>query len=253
MAVRGLCDEAGLSLMITVNSPSGLTWASQMDLPIYKISSWDYGFNDLWRMIGAEGSPIFIDTGPCYLHELAEGIDIIRRQDNDKIVLMHTFHTHNFSEMNMRTIPYLRDTFDCMVGYCAAGRDNYLDAVAVGVGACALEKRLSMDTGDNVLHSAVSLNPSEFMDYVKTMRGLKEAMGEYKLQPSGGDLIERRKWFRSVVADIGIMKGMNVNRDMLEAKRGENGISPKYIDFLIGRKATRDIERNETIELTDLG
>ena len=250
--VREWCDKAGLVMMATVISPTGMEWAIELDLPAYKISSWDYGFKDLWERVGASGAPIFIDTGPCYMHELAEGIHWIEEQKNYNIVLMHTFHTKKPYEMNMRSIPYLEQTFGCLVGYCPTDWDSYLDATAIGLGAVALEKRLTLTSGDGVLHSAISLEPEGFKAYVETMRRLKDSLGGYRLTPSVNDLEERKKWFRHIVADVNIVKGETITRDMLEAKRGEDGTSPKYIDFMLGHKAKRDFARNEAINLEDL-
>ena len=250
--VKGRCEQAGLVMMSTVNSFKGLELAQQIDLPAYKLSSWDYNFWDLWKYVAGEGYPLFIDTGPAYFHEVAEGLKMIEDEGNHDVVLLHCFHTNNLSEMNMRSVPFMASAFDCLSGYSSAGRGSGLDVTVVALGASVLEKRITTDKENAVLHSAVSLDPTEFKEYVNQMRGCKESLGQYRLNPSHADLTERVKWFRHIVADCPIAQGTTITRDMLEAKRGEYGISPKYIEFVVGRTAKHRIDRNETVEWTEL-
>lgn len=245
--IRCYCKERNIIMMSTVNSPSGIDYAREIDMPAYKLSSWDYNFPDIWRWIAGDQKPVFIDTGPVNALELAQSLQIFKEEHNDQYALLYCFHTSRYEAFNMRAIPYLKQAFHCLVGYSSTNYSDESDIMAVSLGACILEKRLTLSRKGGILHDAISKEPHEFGEYVLKMRNIKSALGQYDLIPSKEDLEGRQKWFRKIVADKTIPRGTIITRDMLEAKRGTTGIDPKHIGSYIGREAKRDIQRNEDI------
>lgn len=250
--IRMVCQNIGIVMMSTVLSSSGVDYAREIDLPAYKISSWDYNYLDLWRWIAREQKPTFIDTGPARLHEIAQCLRIMEEEHNNQYVLLHCFHTTRYSDMNMMAIPYMAQVFDCLVGYSSADLHDETDITAVSLGACVLEKRVTLSRQGGVLHDAVSKEPDEFKEYVKLMRNVKESLGQGYIKPSQGDLDLRKKYFRRVVADPGISEGQTITYENMGVKRGERGISPIYTDIIVGRCAKRTLKPNETIEWEDI-
>ena len=250
--VKRYCDKSGVIMMSTVLSPGGIDLADFIGLPAIKISSWDYNYTQLWEWCSKMAVPLFIDTGPCELHELAKNIAICKKNDCSEIVLLHTFHTQIFNENNMLSIPYLGETFDCLTGYSAAGQDSKLDIMAVALGAIAIEKRVTISRKNSFLHSSVSLEPEEFKEYVRDMRDMKASLGKKVLKPSQNDRQERKKWFRHLVADRDMNEGELILYGDLGARRGEEGVSPEYEGFFVSRVVKRDIKKNEPIKWGDV-
>ncbi len=251
--VKQYADRKGVILFSTVNSPSGIEYAEKLDLDAYKLSSWDYNHHPLWRDIASIGKPMLIDTGPVTNLEVAKVMNILKEEGNDEGVLVHCFHTDDHSEMNMRAIPYMRDAFDCLVGYSSKDYNDETDIMAVTMGACVLEKRLTLDRDDPEHHHAISKEPDEFKEYVELMRNVQAARGKFDLKPSDEDLEARQKWFRHLVADQEISAGTVLTEEMLAGKRPETGgISPEYMELFIGRKVNRDIEYNEAVTWNDI-
>lgn len=250
--LKAYADSKDVILFATVNSPSGIEYAEAIGLEAYKLSSWDFNYHPLWRKIAALGKPMLIDTGPVQTLDVAKVMQLMKDVGNDQSLLIHCIHTDNYAEMNMRTIPYMRKAFNTLVGYSSANRDSETDIMAVTMGSVYLEKRLTLSRDLPGHHHVLSLEPQEFQQYVKLIRNLQAALGVEDLRPSQGDLKERRKWFRHMVANRDIPAGTTLTADMLEGKRPERGISPEYIDLLIGRKTTRDLKYNEALSWDDL-
>lgn len=249
--VKQYCDKIGIIMLSTVNCWSAYQWVLDLGLPAIKLSSWDYNFTDLWRWCARTMLPVIADLGAVTEAELDRNVEIFNEEKNRELMFLQCFHTTDYTQMNMNNMRYVSEKYDCLTGYSAAGRDDNLDILSIGMGACVLEKRLTLDRKGGVLHDSVSKEPDEFQQYVETMRNLKQSIGEgFRL--SDNDWVERKKWFRRIVADEFIPKGANITREMLECKRGETGLEPEKIWELVGKTAKRDIKRNEDIVLEDM-
>jgi len=250
--VKAYADSKGVIIFSTVNSPSGVTWAEEIGLDAYKLSSWDFNYHPLWRQIAKQGKPVLIDTGPVHFFELAKVMRILEEEGNDQSMLVHCFHTKDPVEMNMRTIPYLHDAFGVPVGYSSADSNDETDTMAVALGSVFLEKRLTLRRDLPGHHHAISKEPEEFKAYVKSMRDVHAALGRDALIPSPGDLSERKKWFRHLVANRDLPEGTVLDEFMLEGKRGESGVSPEHTEFFLGRTLKRMRKENESISWDDV-
>lgn len=246
-------DKRDVILFATVNSPSGIEWAEEIGLEAYKLSSWDFNHHPLWSEIAAKGKPMLIDTGPVFTVDVAKVMALMAEQGNDESVLVHTVHTSNPDEINMRAIPYMAKAFDTLVGYSSSARDSEMDIVGVSLGATYMEKRLTMDRGLPGHHHVLSMEPEEFKRYVTMIRDVQRSLGVEMLRPSENDLAERKKWFRHLVANRDLPAGTVLTREMLEGKRPETGgLSPEYMDIFLGRTLKRDLKENDAISFDDI-
>jgi sialic acid synthase SpsE len=249
--VKAHADRRGVVMLSTVNSPTGIEWAQALDLQAFKLSSWDYNYVPLLRRIATLRKPMLLDTGPVDTLDVARVMKLMTDAGNDESVLVHCFHTENPDEMNMRAIPYMRAAFDSLVGFSATGLPDEEDVMAVTLGACVLEKRLTLDRALPGHHHVLSKQPDEFHGYVKTVRTVHRMLGAGPLCPSAVDLAERRKWFRHLVANEDIPAGTVLSSAMIEGKRGE-GVSPEYVDQFVGRTTKRALRRNESLSWSDV-
>lgn len=250
--LKAYADGKNVVLFSTVNSPSGIEWAEAIGIDAYKLSSWDFNYHLLWRKIARIGKPMIIDTGPVHMAELAQVMNILRQEGNDRVLLVHCIHTDKARETNMLSIPYLRAAFRVPSGYSSRNRDSETDIVSVALGAVYLEKRLTLDRNLPGHHHVISLEPAEFESYVRMIRNTQDALGELALKPSPTDLEERRKWFRHLVANRDLSAGTVLEEGMLESKRPEKGVSPEYLEFFIGRTLKRNLKYNEAVSWDDI-
>lgn len=250
--IKEYADKKDVIVFSTVNSPSGIEYAEAIGLEAYKLSSWDYNYFPLWRNIAVLGKPMLIDTGPVNTLEVAKVIQLMREAGNDQSILVHCLHTNNHAEMNMQAIPYMKDTFNTLVGYSSKDRNDETDIMAIALGSVFLEKRLTMSRNLPGHHQILCKEPKEFEGYVQLMRNVQASLGVCDLRPSQADLEERKKWFRHIVVNQDIPKGTKLTADMLEGKRPEEGISPEYMDFFVGRITKRDLRYNEAVSWSDV-
>ena len=234
--IKEYADKQDIIVFSTVNSPSGIKYAEAIELEAYKLSSWDYNYLPLWEKISKLNKPMIIDTGPVNTLEVAKVMQLMKDAKNDKSILVHCFHTNNHSEMNMNAIPFMRKAFNTLVGYSSRNQESETDFMAVALGSVYIEKRLTLSTKLPGHHHIISMEPNEFTDYVKMIRNAQSSLGIKSLNPSDGDLQERKKFFRHLVVTSDLKKGTILSYDDLEGKRPENGLSPEYMDYFIGKE-----------------
>jgi len=250
--LKGYADARGVIVFSTVNSPTGIEWAEKLGLEAYKLSSWDYNYVPLWRRIAALGKPMIIDTGPVNATEVAQALQLMRDAGNDQSILLHCPHAERPSEVNLRSIPYMRAAFNSVVGFSSKGRESETDIAAVALGAAVLEKRLTMRRTLPGHHHILSLEPDEFTAYVRTIRDVQASLGVLDLVPSSADLAERPRWFRHLVATRALSRGARLTEGMLDGKRPEAGISPAFLEMFVGRELKRDLRADEAIRWDDV-
>lgn len=250
--IKMYADEKDVIIFSTVNSPSGIDYAEALGLEAYKMSSWDFNYTPLWRQVAEIGKPMIIDTGPVNSLELARVMQLMKDAGNDQSILVHCVHTIDPAQINMRSIPYMKNAFNSLVGYSSNFSTSETDVMAVTLGAVFLENRLTMSRSLPGHHHVISKEPNEFTAWVEQMKDVHLALGAYDLKPSRGDLEERKRWFRHLVANKDISAGTILEEDMLEAKRPEQGITPEFIQFFIGRPIKRDLSYNESISWEDV-
>jgi sialic acid synthase SpsE len=250
--IKRYAEERGIILFATVNSPSGIRWAEELGLEAYKLSSWDYNDLPLWRRIAALGKPMLIDTGPVNTLEVARAVELMQEAGNEQCVLVHCSHADRPEELNMRAIPYMRETFQTLVGYSSKDQDATTDIMAIALGASVIEKRLTMSRRLPGHHHILSLEPAEFIAYVRRMREVQAALGAADLTPSAVDRQERTRWFRHVVARVPIAKGTMLTPELLIAKRPEAGIAAEHLEAFIGKPVLRNLAENEALRWDDV-
>lgn len=250
--IKDYADRHDTIMFATVNSPSGIDYAQALGLEAIKVSSWDYNYLPLWRQLAVLGKPLFIDTGPATQSEIAKVMQIVHDTGNPPTVLLHCTHTDQNPEINLRSIPYLKNTFHTLVGFSSEGRRDELDLMAVALGAMVVEKRLTLSRSLPGHHHYISKEPDEFAEYVRMMRDLQSALGVYDIRPSPIDLQERKRWFRHLVANKDIPKGTRLVSEMLASKRPERGISPEFADFFIGKRTKRELRYNQALSWDDV-
>ncbi len=250
--IKAYADNKGIVLFSTVNSPSGVVWAEELKLEAYKLSSWDFNYTPLWRDIAKKGKPMIIDTGPVNTEEVQGVMDVMKEEGNDQSLLVHCYHTSDPAQINMRCIPYMRKHFDTLVGFSSKDYHDEWDIMGVSLGACFLEKRLTMRRDLPGHHHAISKEPKEFAAYVKMIRDVYAGRGVEDLIPSEADLEEKEKWFRRLVANRDLTKGTVISAADLEGKRPRDGVSPERLDHFLGKTLKRDLKENAAIALDDV-
>lgn len=245
--------ERDLHVFSTVHSARDAEFVMQFDPPVFKVASLDVTFFDFLSDLAGFGKPIILSTGMHYLGEIEEAVETILKKGNDQLALLHCVSVYppKPEMVNLNNIPMLQQAFGLPVGFSDHHPANHMDVAAVALGACIIEKHVTLDRSLNGPDHPFALDPDAMYDLVKTVRDTEAAMGSFKRVLSPQEQISRVITRRSFVARTDIRKGELLTADNIKLTRPGTGIHPKYKDQVLGRKAAVDIEK-ETVIAPDM-
>lgn len=236
----------------TVDYLEGVEILEDCKVPIYKLGSWDVTYEPLIIRVAEKEKPVMLDLGPAYLSDVVRFIELCREHGTGEIILMHDFHTEIPGEMNMRNICYLKEVFGTPVGFSSPNRNIDLDIIAIAKGANVIEKRITISRKLKGHHHVLCLEPNEIQSWNERIRFAEAALGSLEIQPSKTDLLDSKKYFRSICATSSIQKGETYSVDNLDGKRPGIGISTRFLDVFLGRKAKKDLEKDTLLNWNDM-
>lgn len=205
------------------------------------------------RHIGGLGRPIILSTGMANLEEVRSALDVLLSAGTpvEDVTVLHctTEYPAPMSDVNLQAMVTMRDVFGVNVGYSDHTMGHEVAVAAVALGACAIEKHLTLDRTATGPDHWASLEPAEFADMVRAIRNIELAMGDGIKTPQPSEIGNMAVARKSLVAAAIIREGEPFTSMNITAKRPGSGLSPMFWDDVLGRKATRDFAPNEMIEL----
>ncbi len=241
----------------------GITWfSSPFDLeavesleavgvPAFKIASFELVDLDLVRRCAATGKPLILSTGMATLGEIEDALRVCDEEGNDTVALLHCVSAYPASpaSANLRAMETLRRAFGVPVGFSDHTLGIAVPIAAAALGAELLEKHFTLSRKLEGPDHPFALEPEELEAMVSGIRDAQAALGEGRkegpTQEEQGEMYTMAR--RSIVAATDIAEGTVITREMLTVKRPGYGIKPKYIDWVVGRTAKRDIAADEVI------
>ena len=241
--------------LIFLSTPFDFESADFLDeiVPAFKISSTDLTNLPFLEYIAEKGKPIILSTGMGTLGEIEEAVNTIR-EINDDLILLHcvTNYPASFESLNLRAIKTLKEAFKLPVGYSDHSLGIYAPIAAVALGAVVIEKHFTLDKNLPGPDHKASLNPEELKEMVNAIRLIEKALGDGIKRPTPEEEEIKKVARRSLVANVDIPKGTVIKKEMIAIKRPGTGIEPKYLNVVIGKRAKRDIKKDEVLKWEDL-
>jgi N-acetylneuraminate synthase/N,N'-diacetyllegionaminate synthase len=218
-------------------------YLESLDVPAYKISSGEITNLPFLRYVARKGKPVILSTGMATLGEIEEAVQAVRDEGVEEILLLHcvTSYPAPLESMNLRVIRTLRQAFQLPVGLSDHTRGHIASAVALALGACAIEKHLTLSHSLPGPDHQASAEPSEMAELVRTVRSVEMALGTGVRKPTTEEMEIRRVVRRSLVAAVDIPRGAVLTESMVAAKRPGTGVPPRFMNRFIGRRARGDI------------
>lgn len=242
------CLKRNLLFFSSPFDSSAVDFLERMDVPFYKIASFENKDIALLKKVAKTKKPIIVSTGASTIVEIAEAVAAIQEEGNNKIVLLKCTSSYpaKFCDANLRTISTLKDIFNLEVGLSDHTMGCAVPIMSTAFGASVIEKHFTISRSDGGVDSSFSMEPAEFATMVKEVGNAKDSIGNvsFKLAP---DEMKSIIFKRSLYITEDISEGDLLTEKNIRAIRPGNGIEPKYLSVLIGKRASRNLERGTPV------
>lgn len=242
-----LLDHAkrlGMEAFSSPFDPSAVDFLSDLNVPAYKIASFEITDIPLIEYTASKGKPIIISTGIATLEDIKEALDACRRVGNHDITLLKCTSAYpaELEEMNLLTISDMKERFGVTIGLSDHTMSLSAPIAAVALGARVIEKHFILDRSMGGADSAFSLEPHEFRAMVDAVRDTEKLLGKVTYDLSAKSL-KSREFSRSLFVAEDVKKGDIITAHNVRSVRPGFGMAPKYMSDIIGKAFACDAQK----------
>lgn len=252
--LKALAEEIGIDLFSSPFDATAVDFLETMQVPAYKVASPELVDLALIEKMARTGKPLILSTGMATLGEIDEAVLTARRTGAAGIALLKCTSAYPAlpEEMNLHTIPHLSETFGVPVGLSDHTLDMAVPVAAVALGACIIEKHLTLSRGAPGPDCAFSLEPHEFRAMVEGVRVAEKAVGQVEYAIGPREAVSRA-FRRSLYVVKDTCAGDPFTTDNVRSIRPANGLPPKYLSEVVNRVASQDLEAGTPLEWWHVG
>jgi len=252
-----LARAKGLEIFTTAGDIETIKWVEEFKPSCWKISSGLLTHIPMVRYLASLGRPLLVSTGMASVDDIDLAIETIRSAGNSNISLFQctSLYPAPIDSLNLSTISWLKERYNCKVGFSDHSLGSDAAFLSVGAGATLIEKHFSLDNGRSGFDHKISLNPNGLKEMIGRIREAEQIMGEpikYVSEPINK---MREKFLRSVVAIDSILKGDIFSSENIGVRRtlsDKKGSEPKYFDTMLGLIAKKDFNVNDPITIEEI-
>ena len=234
-------DETAVDLLESLNNP------------IYKIASFEINHIPLLKYIAKTGKPVIMSTGASSLSEIAEAVNVLKREGCENLTLLKCTSTYPASaeNSNLNTIPHLKELFNCVVGLSDHTMGIGVAVAAIAKGANVIEKHFCLDRSEGGVDSAFSLEPAEFKQLVIEAKNAYLALGKINYGITNDEKkVDAGK--RSIYVSDKINEGEIITTKNIKVIRPGYGLHPRYYTDVLGKIANKNLEIGQPLSFNDL-
>jgi len=235
--------ELGILAFSSPFDETAVDFLESLHVPAFKIASFENTDWALLKKVAATGKPVIMSTGLATLADIDESVRILRSNGCQDLILLKCTSTYPASpeNSNLKTIPYLKEIFQCQVGLSDHTLGIGASVAAVALGATVIEKHFTLSRAEGGVDSAFSLEPKELADLVTETGRAFFALG--KVQTGIQEAEQKSLRFkRSLYVVKDIQKGALFTKENLRAIRPGDGLAPKYAEHFWGKPAKENIQ-----------
>jgi len=235
-------NELGLICFSTPFDDTSVDFLESLDVPAYKIASFENADLPLIRKVAETGKPIIISTGMATLAELDETVRTIRDTGNEQFVLLKCTSTYPATpeNSNILTIPHMRELFQCEIGLSDHTLGLGVSVAAVAHGATVIEKHFTLSRAEGGVDSTFSLEPEEMKQLVIETERAWQSLGNIQYGPTEAEK-PSLKYRRSLYIAEDMKAGDILTPQNLRSVRPGMGLPTKYYDMLLGKKIIKNV------------
>lgn len=240
--LKKYADEVGIDFFSTPFDYSAVDFLESINVPRYKIASFEAIDYPLIKYTASKGKPMIISVGISSFEEIQEAINACKSVGNDDITILKCTSAYpaKLEDMNLNTIKDMYEKFapqGVKIGLSDHSMSIIPPIMAVALGARVIEKHFTLDRDLGGADSGFSLNKDEFAEMIRAVRDAQKALGkiDYTINE------KNRKFARSLYAVKDIKQGEQFTHKNIRSIRPSNGLHPKYYDEILGKMAKCDI------------
>lgn len=247
--LKETADKLGLILFSSPFDKTAVDFLEELNMPAYKIASFEINDLPLIEYTAKKNKPVIISTGVADYQEIKDAVDTCRNAGNNDIILLKCTSSYPapIEEANLLMIKKMSEDFNCITGLSDHTLSNITAVTSIALGAKVIEKHFILDKSINSPDAAFSLDEKEFKQLVDDIRTVEKSLGhiDYSISPAGQ---KNRHFMRSLYVIKDMKKGEKFTSENIGSYRPNLGISPKYYNEILGRKAVKDIKANTPLK-----
>jgi len=235
--------ELGMIAFSTPFDETAVDFLEELDVPLYKIASFENNDIPLIRKVAKKGKPIIVSTGMATLADLELLVNTVKSEGNNNLVLLKCTSTYPATpeNTNIATIPHLKAMFpDVKVGLSDHTMGIGVAVASVGIGATVIEKHFTLNREDGGVDAAFSMEPHEMKSLVEETERAWQSLGKIVYGPTENERASL-KFRRSIYVAEDMRKGDIITTENVRIVRPGNGLEPKYLDLLVGKTVKQDV------------
>lgn len=248
-AIFKKCSEAGIIGFSTPFDESAVDFLETLNVPCYKIASFENVDLPLIRRVAATGKPVLISTGMANIAEIDEAVRTLQEAGCKDIILLKCTSSYpaNPQDSNIRTISHMKELFRYQVGISDHTLGIGVAVASVALGATVIEKHFTLNRKDGGVDADFSLEPGEMGALVAETERAWRALGEIRY---GATEIEKAslKHRRSIYVTQDMKAGDVFSCDNIRIIRPGLGLAPKYYDIVLGRRVSCDVAKGTAVK-----
>jgi pseudaminic acid synthase len=248
--LQKVAHDLGLEFFSSPFDKEGVDFLESLNVPKYKIASFEITDIPLIEYSAAKGKPMIISTGVAELEDIRLAVDTCRKVGNNEITLLKCTSEYpaTVEQANLNSITNLKETFNVKVGVSDHTMGSTVPIVAIGLGAEVIEKHFILDRSMGGPDSAFSMEPDEFKEMVHAVRDAEKSLGVVNYEVSEKNKLRRR----SIFAIQDIKAGEEFTHLNVKSVRPGHGLHPKYLEQVIGSRASQSIKKGTPLQFSHL-
>lgn len=235
-------NELGMECFSSPFDDTAVDFMEEMNMPAYKIASFEINDIPLIRKIARLGKPIIFATGIAYLEDMERALRVCKEEGNHQVIMLKctSAYPSPYESMNLKVIPHMAQVFDCITGLSDHSMGTAVAVGSVALGAKMVEKHLTLSREDGGPDAAFSMEPEEFKKMVDEIRIVEKAMGRVTYELTEQQ-IRSREDGRSLFVVKDIKAGEVLTKENVRSIRPAFGMHTMYYDEVLGKRAKVDV------------
>ncbi|CBZ04607.1 pseudaminic acid synthase [Clostridium botulinum] len=247
--LKKIAEEEGLICFSSPFDKTAVDFLENMDVPAYKIASFEITDIPLIEYVASKGKPIIISTGIATMTDIELAINACKRVGNNEIILLKctSAYPSPLEDVNLKTIPNIKKTFNVIAGLSDHTLGIEVPIAAVTLGAKVIEKHIILSKKDGGPDAAFSLEPHELKNMVQSIRNIEKAIGRVTY-----DLTEKQQKSREFSRSLFIVKDIKVGekftKENVKSIRPAFGLHPNYINDIVGKTCIENLKKGTPLK-----